>query len=615
MNREMEDVETKLCENCKREIPTVNFTIHSVHCARNIRVCPVCKEPVLYAELKDHHEKLHLLQPCKKCGESVCGTDLEDHVRDSCAHTIKSCRFCELELPRRDLPAHENYCGVRTEQCPDCHEWVMIKYRQLHVDSNHGFIRLDDDPAPIPKKEPPKSPAKPLLSKMTNTNSVAGNTNMPSTSNGGFSRPTGSNVSNGSSRPITTNINNGFSRPATSSINNGLSRPSNSSINNRPNGVKNVNLPRDEAARTGPSNTSYSNNGSSSSSSSSLAGEGSSADWRAQGSLANGAKKRTNDQPQINTNVEANTNKVDKDLSISRGAVKKRPAPKPPLRAPPAASPARDLPYYSALQRQQREERARQEQNAYNLSVGLPPVLSAAEKIEKLRKMDALQNPESFVDYKNRVQGRMSRTPESQPVHAGHVLGSAPSEDPERRRQEFKNLKPMTPQEFLERFSEMQLRKDEEVRRNNGEGEVRKSGDRFSEIKSSLRELRRGLNEVTAPYHTNPNVSPNPINNNNNNGNDRGGRASPPNEDVRLPCEFCNSLIPAHNLVQHQTGCRPDLAQLRARSPSPAGAAALPRELLEPVIPCEFCAESLPVYLISEHQERCGREAHLLYPD
>lgn len=604
MNREMEDVETKLCENCKREIPTVNFTIHSVHCARNIRVCPVCKEPVLYAELKEHHEKFHKLQPCKKCGESVCGTDLEDHIRDSCAHTIKTCRFCELELPRRDLPAHENYCGVRTEQCPDCREWVMIKYRQLHVDSNHGFIRLDDDPAPSPKKELPKSPAKPLVSKMTNTTSVAGNTNMPSTSNNGFSRPT------------TSGYNNGFSRPTTS--NNGLSRPTTSNINTRPNGLKNINLPRQDVPRTGPVNTSYISSGSSSSSTSSLAGEGSSTDWRTvQANLANGSKKRTNDQPQINTNVEATTNKVEKDLSISRGAVKKRPAPKPPSRASPPLSPQRDLPYYSAMQRQQREERARQEQTAYNLSVGLPPVLSAAAKVEKLRKMDALQNPESHADYQNRMRGRMSRSPENAPVQAGHVLGSAANEDPERRRQEFRNLKPMTPQEFLERFSEMQLRKDEELRRNSGEREVRrKSGDRFSEIKSSLRELRRGLNEVTAPYHSNPNITANPNNNNNNNGNERGGRASPANEDVRLPCEFCDSLIPAHNLVQHQTGCRPDLAQLRPRSTSPDGAAALPRDSpLEAVIPCEFCAQSLPIFLISEHQERCGREANLLYPD
>lgn len=112
--------------------------------------------------------------------------------------------------------------------------------------------------------------------------------------------------------------------------------------------------------------------------------------------------------------------------------------------------------------------------------------------------MDALQNPESHVDYKNRLQGRMNRSPEDL-VQPGHVLGSAANEDPERRRQVFKNLKPMTPQEFLERFSEMQLRKDEDMRQqqNSGEGEMRKGGDRFSEIKSSLRELRRGLNEVS----------------------------------------------------------------------------------------------------------------------
>lgn len=572
MNSKMEDeVETKLCENCKREIPTVNFTIHNVHCARNIRVCPVCKEPVPYAELKEHHEKLHKLLPCKKCGEQVCGTDLEDHIRDSCAHTVKTCRYCELELPRRDLPAHENYCGVRTEQCPDCREWVMIKYRHLHVESNHGFIRLDDDPPPVIRKEPPKGPTKPVTTKATSTNT--GITNMPSTSNG-FSRPTSSNV-------------------------------------NRTNGVKNVNVPRTEMK--------YFSSGSSSSSSSSLAGEGPS-DWRAP--QTNGSKapaKRNNDQPQINTNMET-TKKTDKDLSISRGAVKKRPAPKPPIRSPPE-NPRRDLPYYSAMERQQREERQRQEQTAYNLSVGLPPVLSPAAKLEKLRKMDALQNPETHVDYKSRLQGRLNKSPELHPS-PGFVLGHPSSSDPERRRQEFQNLKPMTPQEFLERFNEMQLRKEEDGRRNNGENDVRrKSADRFSEIKSSLRELRRGLNEVTAPYHSNPNIPANQNNNNNINGNDRGnrsGRASPANDDVRLPCEFCNSLIPAHNLVQHQTGCRPDLAQLRPRSASPQGAgaaraAAEPDE--EPVIPCEFCTESLPVYLISEHQERCGREANLLYPD
>jgi hypothetical protein len=46
----------------KREIPAVNFTIHSVHCARNIKMCPVCKEPVPLADLELHHEQMHKLR-------------------------------------------------------------------------------------------------------------------------------------------------------------------------------------------------------------------------------------------------------------------------------------------------------------------------------------------------------------------------------------------------------------------------------------------------------------------------------------------------------------------------------------------------------------------------
>lgn len=45
----------------KREIPLANFTIHAVHCARNIRLCPVCKEPVPVQDLQQHHDDQHKL--------------------------------------------------------------------------------------------------------------------------------------------------------------------------------------------------------------------------------------------------------------------------------------------------------------------------------------------------------------------------------------------------------------------------------------------------------------------------------------------------------------------------------------------------------------------------
>lgn len=138
-------------------------------------------------------------------------------------------------------------------------------------------------------------------------------------------------------------------------------------------------------------------------------------------------------------------------------------------------------------------------------------MLSPAAKLDKLRKMDALQNPVvEDQEYKNRLQGRVWMNTQIEPV--GHVLGSSSStgrtsknleasrrsgpksKSPENvqdgrevRRNEFKDLKPMTPEEFIDRFNELQLR--------NPEGQ-RLRADRFSQIKSSLRELRRGLNEV-----------------------------------------------------------------------------------------------------------------------
>ncbi|KAK9746239.1 hypothetical protein QE152_g6320 [Popillia japonica] len=60
------------------------------------------------------------------------------------------CKYCDLELPKLQLEDHENYCGARTDKCNVCGEIVMFKYKKLHEDSNHGFMKLDDEPGPRP---------------------------------------------------------------------------------------------------------------------------------------------------------------------------------------------------------------------------------------------------------------------------------------------------------------------------------------------------------------------------------------------------------------------------------------------------------------------------------
>ncbi|KAJ8969566.1 hypothetical protein NQ314_001687 [Rhamnusium bicolor] len=57
---------------------------------------------------------------------------------------LLACKFCDLELPKLELEDHENYCGSRTDKCLECGELVMFKYKQIHMDSNHGFLKLKD---------------------------------------------------------------------------------------------------------------------------------------------------------------------------------------------------------------------------------------------------------------------------------------------------------------------------------------------------------------------------------------------------------------------------------------------------------------------------------------
>lgn len=81
---------------------------------------------------------------CPACRNKVQSGAMDQHRATSCGRRTVACEYCELELPKDDLVEHETYCGARTERCDECGELVMHKYRKLHLDSNHGFLKLTD---------------------------------------------------------------------------------------------------------------------------------------------------------------------------------------------------------------------------------------------------------------------------------------------------------------------------------------------------------------------------------------------------------------------------------------------------------------------------------------
>ncbi|XP_032085586.1 TRAF-type zinc finger domain-containing protein 1 isoform X1 [Thamnophis elegans] len=126
-----QESETQLCNNCRKDIPLANFTIHEIHCSRNIGVCPLCKESFPKAELRAHQEQEHAQIVCK-CSMRMDRGLLQDHVAFECPLRPVACQHCDIELAFCKLQDHEDYCGARTERCGRCNRNIMLRELKTH---------------------------------------------------------------------------------------------------------------------------------------------------------------------------------------------------------------------------------------------------------------------------------------------------------------------------------------------------------------------------------------------------------------------------------------------------------------------------------------------------
>ncbi|XP_046473698.1 XIAP-associated factor 1-like [Neodiprion pinetum] len=144
----MSENDSLTCDNCKQKIASQNYVTHTAHCSRHIELCNKCGEPVPKHNIGEHNSLEHANETCSGCKASIEKRLLEKHMQSECPKRFITCLYCELELPFSDMTAHTDYCGTRTEKCEDCGEYVMFKYTQLHLDSNHKFLKLEDEPGP-----------------------------------------------------------------------------------------------------------------------------------------------------------------------------------------------------------------------------------------------------------------------------------------------------------------------------------------------------------------------------------------------------------------------------------------------------------------------------------
>nr|XP_003463034.1 TRAF-type zinc finger domain-containing protein 1 isoform X2 [Cavia porcellus] len=127
----LDDQDTRLCGNCKKEIPVFNFTIHEIHCQRNIGVCPICKEPFPKSDMETHMTAEHCQVTCK-CNKKFEKMQLKKHEETECPLRLAVCQHCDLELSVLKLKEHEDYCGARTELCSSCGRNVLVKDLKTH---------------------------------------------------------------------------------------------------------------------------------------------------------------------------------------------------------------------------------------------------------------------------------------------------------------------------------------------------------------------------------------------------------------------------------------------------------------------------------------------------
>ncbi|GFR24678.1 TRAF-type zinc finger domain-containing protein 1, partial [Trichonephila clavata] len=170
-----------VCEYCQEEIPSKFYEKHIMICRTQKEKCLVCDELVMVQDKKLHLEicgksseenkiacefcevkvPFHAYEDhvficgtvkvkCPICNENVMAQDQKRHL-EICRRAAFSiqipCKYCNKSIPEDDFEDHVLSCGSRTEKCEKCNKYVVLKEKEMHpfvcktISRSHGNCR------------------------------------------------------------------------------------------------------------------------------------------------------------------------------------------------------------------------------------------------------------------------------------------------------------------------------------------------------------------------------------------------------------------------------------------------------------------------------------------
>ncbi|KAK8793490.1 hypothetical protein WA158_004849 [Blastocystis sp. Blastoise] len=151
-----------ICSNCWKSIPINKRTMHELSCYRLNKRCLECNQVLSPREFSSHHhcticdrvytcnEQNHvnsMHKPIKcQCNISIPLYLLTNHLKE-CSERVITCRFCGEEhkymKPNRyedileGYSEHESICANKTYLCSLCHQYIKVKYNNIHINVYH----------------------------------------------------------------------------------------------------------------------------------------------------------------------------------------------------------------------------------------------------------------------------------------------------------------------------------------------------------------------------------------------------------------------------------------------------------------------------------------------